>query len=93
MQRISQIQMLVILFDFRCLPIVNYGKYICLRVCQDITFAKISLTYCALYILTLKSELDGSIPALAVDAHYLHVLLLIPYVGIVPVEPKHHAFA
>lgn len=85
--------MLVILFDFWFLPIVNYSEHICLGVCEYIAFAKISLTYRALYILTLKSELDGTIPTLAVDTHYLHVLLLIPYVGIVPVEPKHHAFA
>ena len=44
-------------------------------------------------MLTLKSELDGTIPSLAVHTHDLHVLLLIPDVGIVPIEPKHHAFS
>ncbi len=72
-----------------CLPVINDSELFSLRVRQCIALPEISLTNCPILVLALQPEPDGPVAALAVDAHNLHVLLFVPHVRVVPVEPKH----
>ena len=73
-------------------PIVAYRELIGMRKHKSIALSKISRCYLGVVVLSLKSESDRPVPALAIYAHDLHVLVLIPHVSIVAMKSKHDHF-